>query len=92
MVGLLNAQEERHEAAMAKLEAHMHKLKRLGKNSSNSSKPPSSDELRRTRSLRSNTRAPLGSSPSWDNASIPAPHPMWSSMCRWSNARSARAI
>mgnify|MGYP003377639118 CR=1 FL=1 len=56
MVELLNAQEERHEAAMAKLEARIAELeKRLGKNSSNSSKPPSSDGLRRTRSLRSNT-------------------------------------
>jgi transposase len=67
VVGLLNAQEERHQAEMAalearhlavvaKLEARIAELeKRLGKNSSNSSKPPSSDGLKRTRSLRTNT-------------------------------------
>lgn len=55
-VSVLNAQEERHQAEMAKLEARIAELeKRLGKNSSNSSKPPSSDGLKRTRSLRSNT-------------------------------------
>ena len=54
VVGLLNAQEERHAAQIAKLEARIAELeKRLGKNSSNSSKPPSSDGLKRTRSLRS---------------------------------------
>jgi transposase len=54
--GLLNAQEDRHQAVVAKLEARITELeKRLGKNSSNSSKPPSSDGLKRTRSLRSNT-------------------------------------
>ena len=47
VVELLNAQEERHEAAMAKLEARIAELeKRLGKNSSNSSKPPSSVGMR----------------------------------------------
>ena len=56
VVDLLNAQEERHQAEMAKLEARIAELeKRLGKNSSNSSKPPSSDGLKRTRSLRTNT-------------------------------------
>lgn len=56
VVDLLNAQEERHQAEMAKFEARIAELeKRLGKNSSNSSKPPSSDGLKRTRSLRSNT-------------------------------------
>lgn len=55
VVELLNAQEERHQAVVAKLEARIAELeKRLGKNSSNSSKPPSSDGLKRTRSLRSN--------------------------------------
>lgn len=55
MVDLLNAQEERHLAEMAKLEARIAELeKRLGKNSSNSSKPPSSDGFKRTRSLRNN--------------------------------------
>ena len=63
VVGLLNAQEQRHQAVVAKLEALIAKQgariaeleKRLGKNSTNSSKPPSSDGLkRRTRSLRNN--------------------------------------
>lgn len=55
VVELLNAQEQRHAAQIAKLEARIAELeKRLGKNSSNSSKPPSSDGLKRTRSLRSN--------------------------------------
>ncbi len=66
-VAVLNAQEERHLhemaemekrhlAVVAKLEARIAELeKRLGKNSSNSSKPPSSDGLKRTRSLRSNS-------------------------------------
>ena len=56
VVELLNTQEQRHQAEMARLEARIAELeKRLGKNSSNSSKPPSSDGLKRTRSLRSNT-------------------------------------
>lgn len=56
VVDLLNAQEERHLAEIAKLEARIAELeKRLGKNSSNSSKPPSSDGLKHTRSLRVNT-------------------------------------
>jgi transposase len=66
VVGLLNEQEmrheremeameQRHQAVVAKLEARIAELeKRLGKNSSNSSKPPSSDGLKRTRSLRNN--------------------------------------
>lgn len=55
-VSVLNAQEERHRAEMAKLEARIAELeKRLGKNSSNSSKPPSSDGFKRTSSLRNNT-------------------------------------
>ena len=60
MVKLLNEQEARHQAEMAQLaarfEARIAELeKRLGKNSSNSSKPPSSDGLkRRNRSLRDN--------------------------------------
>ncbi len=50
VVDLLNAQEQRHQAEMARLEARIAELeKRLGKNSSNSSKPPSSDGLKRTR-------------------------------------------
>ena len=56
VVDLLNAQEQRHQAEIARLEARIAELeKRLGKNSSNSSKPPSSDGLKRTCSLRSNT-------------------------------------
>jgi transposase len=56
VVRLLNEQEARHQAAMAKLEARISELeKSLGKNSSNSGKPPSSDGLRRTSSLRQNT-------------------------------------
>ena len=66
VVGLLNAQEQRHQEALAalekrhqavvaQLEARIAELeKRLGKNSSNSSKPPSSDGLKRNRSLRNN--------------------------------------
>jgi transposase len=55
-VGLLNTQEERHLAIVAALEARIAELeKRLGKNSSNSSKPPSSDGLKRTHSLRTNS-------------------------------------
>jgi transposase len=54
-VSVLNAQEDRHRAEIARLEARIAELeKRLGKNSANSSKPPSSDGLKRTRSLRSN--------------------------------------
>lgn len=53
VVALLNAQEERHRAEIARLEARIAELeKRLGKNSSNSSRPPSSDGLKRARSLR----------------------------------------
>jgi transposase len=53
LVTLLNEQEARHRAENAKLEARITELeKRLGKNSSNSSKPPSSDGLKRTKSLR----------------------------------------
>ena len=56
VAGLLNEQEQRHRSEIAKLEARIAELeKRLGKNSSNSSKPPSSDGLKRTRSLRTNT-------------------------------------
>ncbi len=56
VVALLNEQEARHEAVIAKLEARVAELeKRLNKNSSNSSKPPSSDGLKRTQSLRSKT-------------------------------------
>lgn len=67
VVNLLNEQEARHQAGMAalqgchqamiaKLEARIAELeKRLNKNSSNSSKPPSSDGLKRTSSLRSKT-------------------------------------
>ncbi len=49
------AMEARHQAVIAKLEARIAELeKRLNKNSSNSSKPPSSDGLKRkTQSLRS---------------------------------------
>lgn len=56
VVRLFNEQEARHQAVVARLEARIGELeKRLGKNSSNSSKPPSSDGLkRRTRSLRDN--------------------------------------
>ena len=53
VVNLLNEQEARHQAETAKLEARIAELeKRLNKNSSNSSKPPSSDGLKRTKSLR----------------------------------------
>jgi len=56
VVTLLNEQEARHQAVIAKLEARVAELeKRLNKNSSNSSKPPSSDGLKRTQSLRSTT-------------------------------------
>jgi transposase len=67
-VGLLNPKEERHEremaemgrrhqAVVARLEARIAELeKRSGKNSSNSSKPPSSDGLKRNRPLRNNPR------------------------------------
>jgi transposase len=67
VVGLFNEQERRHRAEIAELEArHQAEIarleariaeleKRLGKNSSNSSKPPSSDGFKRTRSLRTNT-------------------------------------
>jgi transposase len=52
-VTLLNEQEARHRAENAKLEARITELeKRLGKNSTNSSKPPSSDGLKRTKSQR----------------------------------------
>ena len=56
--------QRRHDVVVARLEARIAELeKRLGKNSSNSSKPPSSDGLkRRTQSLRSNpsSRKPGG--------------------------------
>ena len=56
VVNLLNEQEARHQAEIAKLEARIAGLeKRLNQNSSNSSKPPSSDGLKRTTSLRSKT-------------------------------------
>ena len=49
----LVALEARHQAVIAKLEARIAELeKRLNKNSSNSSKPPSSDGLKRTTSQR----------------------------------------
>ena len=62
----LAALDARHQALIARLEARIVELeKRLNKNSSNSSKPPSSDGLKRTRSLRSNTRGrkPGGGTP-----------------------------
>ena len=53
VVDLLKQQETRHLAEIARLEARIAELeKRLGKNSSNSSKPPSSDGLKRTKSQR----------------------------------------
>jgi transposase len=53
VVGLLNEHEMRHQAVIAKHEARIAQLEmRLNKNSSNSSKPPSSDGLKRTTSLR----------------------------------------
>lgn len=52
----LMALEARHQAVIAKLEARIAELeKRLKKNSSNSSKPPSGDGLNRTTSQRSKT-------------------------------------
>jgi len=66
VVMLLNEQEARHQADISRLAARLAELeKRLGKNSSNSSKPPSSDGLkRRTSSLRNNSsgRKPGGQS------------------------------
>ena len=56
VVNLSNEQEARHQAEIAELEARIAGLeKRLNQNSSNSSKPPSSDGLKRTTSLRSKT-------------------------------------
>ena len=53
VVNLLNEQEVRHRAEIAKLGTRIAELeKRLGKNSSNSSKPPSSDGLKRPKSQR----------------------------------------
>lgn len=63
MVTLLNEQEARHRAEISRLEARICELeKRLGKNSSNSSKPPSSDGLKRTKSQRpkNSSRKPGG--------------------------------
>ncbi|NJN71208.1 MAG: hypothetical protein HC801_13705 [Nitrospira sp.] len=55
-VKVLNEQEARHQADISRVTARIAELeKRLGKNSSNSSKPPSSDGLKRgNRSLREN--------------------------------------
>lgn len=57
VVMLLNEQEARHQADISGLAARIAELeKRLAKNSTNSSKPPSSDGLkRRTSSLRNNS-------------------------------------
>src|ERR1700757_246684 len=56
LITLLLAQEERHQAALAAMQARIAELKRrLGLNSGNSGKPPSSDGLKkvsRTKSLR----------------------------------------
>ena len=69
LIALLLAQEARHAAEMQALQAEMAVLRagiaelerRLGLNSSNSGKPPSSDGLKKTRSLRgSSGKAPGG--------------------------------
>src|ERR1700760_3642246 len=56
LITLLLAQEERHQAALAAMQARIAELeRRLGLNSGNSGKPPSSDGLKkplRVRSLR----------------------------------------
>jgi transposase len=79
VVVLLNEQEARYQAVIVKLEARIAELeKRLSKNSTNSSKPPSSDGLKRTLSLRprNSGRKPGGQPghPGHTLGQVPEPH------------------
>jgi len=75
----MTAMEARHQAVVAKLEARITELeKRLNKNSSNSSKPPSSDGLKRKpKSLRpTNTGRKPGGQPGHPGQTLqPSPNP-----------------
>src|ERR1700759_4265321 len=54
LITLLLAQEERHQATLAAMQARIAELeRRLGLNSGNSGKPPSSDGLKKTLRVRS---------------------------------------
>src|ERR1700758_1615004 len=63
LITLLLAQEERHQAGLAAMQARIAELeRRLGLNSSNSGKPPSSDGLKKPARVRS-LREPSGKKP-----------------------------